>query len=306
MNYRVKNGYKISSLTLGTVQFGLAYGINNDKGMPSFEESSKIIDTALSAGIVSFDTARSYGESEKVLGRYFANESRERTIITKVLFEDVEKSEVKDTLFSQLEEAKVKLGVEKIPFIKLHREGMLEKYGDTLVRAMQDAKAEGLVGGVGVSFSDKTKILELTDGCGFDVIQIPANIFDNKEIVNGTVKHLADGGAEVMIRSVYLQGLFFKDTNTLEGKIKCAKAPLDKLHALANDAGVSMAELAITFIRDTEGISSLILGCDTPEQLLESVSLINEPKMDKSVRDEALKIASEIDPIVIRPWEWFK
>ena len=107
MNYRVKNGYKISSLTLGTVQFGLAYGINNDKGMPSFEESSKIIDTALSAGIVSFDTARSYGESEKVLGRYFANESRERTIITKVLFEDVEKSEVKDTLFSQLEEAKV-------------------------------------------------------------------------------------------------------------------------------------------------------------------------------------------------------
>jgi aryl-alcohol dehydrogenase-like predicted oxidoreductase len=183
---------------------------------------------------------------------------------------------------------------------------MLEKYGDTLVRAMQDAKSEGLVDGIGVSFSDKSKILELTDGCGFDVIQMPANIFDNKEIVNGTVKHLADSGALVMIRSVYLQGLFFKDTNTLEGKIKCAKEPLDKLHKLAKDAGVSMAELAITFIRDTEGIASLILGCDNPAQLLESVSLVNAPKISESVRREALEIASTIDPIVIRPWEWFK
>jgi aryl-alcohol dehydrogenase-like predicted oxidoreductase len=306
MDFKIKNGYKISALTLGTVQFGLAYGINNDKGMPSFEESSAIIDTALSAGIVSFDTARGYGESENVLGRYFKNETREKTIITKVIFEDVDKSQVKDTLFSQLGDAKAKLGLDKIPFVKLHREQMLEKYGDTLVRAMQDAKSEGLVDGIGVSFSDKSKILELTDGCGFDVIQMPANIFDNKEIVNGTVKHLADSGALVMIRSVYLQGLFFKDTNTLEGKIKCAKEPLDKLHKLAKDAGVSMAELAITFIRDTEGIASLILGCDNPAQLLESVSLVNAPKISESVRREALEIASTIDPIVIRPWEWFK
>ena len=306
MDFKIKHGYKISALTLGTVQFGLAYGINNDKGMPSFEESSAIIDTALSAGIVSFDTARGYGESENVLGRYFKNETREKTIITKVIFEDVDRSQVKDTLFSQLGDAKTKLGLDKIPFVKLHREQMLEKYGDTLVRAMQDAKSEGLVDGIGVSFSDKSKILELTDGCGFDVIQMPANIFDNKEIVNGTVKHLADSGALVMIRSVYLQGLFFKDTNTLEGKIKCAKEPLDKLHKLAKDAGVSMAELAITFIRDTEGIASLILGCDNPAQLLESVSLVNAPKISESVRREALEIASTIDPIVIRPWEWFK
>ena len=306
MDFRVKNGYKISALTLGTVQFGLAYGINNDKGMPSFEESAKIIDTALSAGIVSFDTARGYGESECVLGRYFKDEKRERTIITKVVFNDVDKSLVKDKLYSMLRESSERLGISKIPFLKLHNESMLIQYGDTIVKAMQDAKSDGLVDGIGVSFSDKSRILELTDGCGFDVIQIPANIFDNKEIVDGTVKHLADGGAEVMIRSLYLQGLFFKDTNTLEGKIKCAKEPLDKLHALAKDAGVSMAELAITFIRDTEGISSLVLGCDTPEQLIESVSLVNAPKISESVRREALEIASTIEPIVIRPWEWFK
>ena len=89
-------------------------------------------------------------------------------------------------------------------------------------------------------------------------------------------------------------------------RIKSAKAPLDKLHALANDAGVSMAELALTFIRDTEGIASLVLGCDTPEQLKESVALVNASKINPDVAKEAMRIAEEVEPVVIRPWEWFK
>ena len=304
MNYTEKNGYKISALTLGTVQLGLAYGVNNSKGMPTFEESSAILDTAISSGITSFDTARAYGESELVLKRYFENKTCEKTLISKVVFRDVDKSGVKDKLFSMTKESIERLGVEKLPFLKLHNQDMLELYGDTLVYAMQDLKKEGLVDGIGVSFSDKSKLLELCDGCGFDCIQLPANIFDSKVLVDGSIKKLADAGSAVFVRSVYLQGLFFKDTNTLPEKIKCAKEPLDKLHALANEAKISMAELAITFMRDTDGIASLVLGCDTPEQLLESISLINAPKIDPVVASEAMKIAQDVKPIVIRPWEW--
>ena len=304
MNFITKNGYKISELTLGTVQLGLPYGINNDKGMPSFEESSAILNTALSSGIVSFDTARSYGDSELVLKRYFENDNREKTLITKANFRDVEKKDVKDKLYTIVKESIERLGVEKIPFLKLHNQIMLELYGDTLVYALEDLKRDGLVDGIGVSFSDKARIRELTDGVGFDCVQLPANIFDNKEITDGSIKRLADAGCAVFIRSVYLQGLFFKDTSTLPDKIKSAKAPLDKLHALARDAGVSMAELAVTFIRDAEGIASLILGCDTPEQLLEGVALVNAPKIDPEVAKEAMRIAETVEPIVIRPWEW--
>lgn len=306
MKYTVKNGYKISDLTLGTVQLGLAYGVNNDKGMPSYEESSAILNTALDSGIISFDTAQAYGESELVLKRFFENDERERTLITKVVFRDVDKSGVRDKLFDMTRTSMKRLGVEKIPFLKLHNQDMLELYGDTLVYALEDLKKEGLVDGVGVSFSDKSRLLELTEGRGFDCIQLPANIFDNSVIVDGSIKKLADAGSAVFVRSIYLQGLFFKDTDTLPERIKSAKAPLDKLHALAHGAGVSMAELAVTFIRDTEGITSLLLGTDTPEQLLESVSLINAPKITPEVAKEAFKIAEEVEPIVIRPWEWSK
>lgn len=306
MKYTVKNGYKISDLTLGTVQLGLAYGVNNDKGQPSYEESSAILNTALDSGIISFDTAQAYGESELVLKRFFENDTREITLITKVVFRDVPKSGVRDKLFDMTRTSMKRLGVEKIPFLKLHNQDMLELYGDTLVYALEDLKKEGLVDGVGVSFSDKSRLLELTEGCGFDCIQLPANIFDNGVIVDGSIKKLADAGSAVFVRSIYLQGLFFKDTNTLPEKIESAKKPLDKLHALARDAGVSMAELAVTFIRDTEGITSLLLGADNPSQLLESVSLINAPKITPEVAKEALKIAEEVEPIVIRPWEWSK
>ena len=306
MKHIIKNNYKISELTLGTVQLGLSYGINNEKGMPSFEESSAILDTALREGIVSFDTARGYGDSELVLRRFFECDPRERTFITKVVFRDVDKSEVRNKLFSLTRESIDRLGVDRIPFLKLHNQDMLEQYGDTLIYAMQDLKREGLVDGIGVSFSDKSHLRELTDGVGFDCVQLPANILDSREIVDGSVKRLADSGCAVFIRSVYLQGLFFKDTNTLPESIRSAKAPLDKLHSLARDAGVSMAELAITFIRDTDGIASLILGCDNPAQLLESISLINAPTIDPAVAREAMRIAETVEPIVIRPWEWFK
>lgn len=307
MNSVIKNGYEITALTLGTVQLGLAYGVNNAQGMPSFEESSAILNTALDAGIVSFDTARGYGESEAVLGRFFGeNPERRKTLISKALFNDVLASGVKDKLFESVRTTLKNLGLQKLPFLKLHNESMLIQYGDAIVYAMQDLKREGLVDGIGVSFSDKSRLIELTDGRGFDVIQLPANIFDNGVIVDGSIKKLADAGSTVFVRSLYLQGLFFKNTDELPDKIKCAKKPLDKLHALAHDAGVSMAELAVTFIRDTEGISSLVLGCDNPLQLLESVSLVNAPKISPEVRSEALAIAETIEPIVIRPWEWFK
>jgi len=306
MRITEKNGRKISALTLGTAQLGLAYGVNNGRGMPSFEEASLILDTALSEGIISFDTAKAYGESEAVLGRYFAKEGRERTIITKALFTDVDASQVKDTLFAAARDSMRKLGTERLPFLELHNESMLEKYGDVIVRALHELKAEGLADGIGVSFSDKKRIVELTKGCGFDVIQMPANIFDNREIADGTVKRLSESGACIFIRSLYLQGLFFKDTDSLPDRIKSAKAPLDRLHRLAEDSGVGMAELAVTFIRDTEGIASLILGCETPEQLLEGASLINAPKISEEVRREAMRIAEDVEPVVIRPWEWYK
>ena len=299
-----KNGYKISELTLGTVQLGIPYGINNISGMPDFEQSSKILQTAVDSGIVSFDTAKGYGKSEEVLGRYFSKNKCEKTLITKVEFENESKSEIKDSLFAKVKDSIEVMNLTKLPLLLLHSENYLNTYGTHLIDALKELKNEGLVKSVGISFSDKSKLFELTDPNVFDSVQIPANMFDNKEIRDGSIKKLSDMGVSTFVRSVYLQGLFFMDIASLPKNIQSASNALGKLHKLAEDNNMSMAALALSYMRGADGITSLVLGCETPEQLLESISLFDAPLLDSDTIDKIMEISEEIEPIVIRPWEW--
>ena len=48
----------------------MKYGINNSLGMPSIEESIRILNIAKKCGIKRLDTADAYGESQKIIGAY--------------------------------------------------------------------------------------------------------------------------------------------------------------------------------------------------------------------------------------------
>lgn len=58
-----------SKLALGTVQFGLEYGINNQAGQVSPEAIARILSECRLHGVDTLDTARTYGTSEAVLGQ---------------------------------------------------------------------------------------------------------------------------------------------------------------------------------------------------------------------------------------------
>lgn len=304
MKYITKNGCKISELTLGTVQLGLPYGVNNSHGMPTYEESKAILQTALDCGIYSFDTARAYGKSEDVLGRFFSECDAEKTLITKVIFENEPIDEIANSLFAQVKDSIKKMNLSTLPCVMLHHEEYIDTYGAAIIDAMYELKKEGLVKNIGISFVDKNNIDRIMEKGCFDCIQIAQNIFDNNEIKSGQISRLADADIAVFIRSVYLQGLFFMDTNSLPTKIKSAKNALDKLHKIADEQNLSMSQLALSFMRDTDGIASLVLGCETPSQLLDSVANFSTPALSEKIRCAILEISEEIEPIVIKPWEW--
>ena len=56
-------------LCLGTVQFGMDYGIRNQK-KPTLDESIEILEYAVRNGIDTIDTAYNYGDAEKVVGAF--------------------------------------------------------------------------------------------------------------------------------------------------------------------------------------------------------------------------------------------
>ncbi|MDA9003693.1 aldo/keto reductase, partial [Flavobacteriales bacterium] len=72
-----------SKLILGTVQFGLDYGVNNTAGKPSKENIKSILDSAYNSGIKLLDTAEAYGDSQNKLGEYHSNSTNKFNVITK-------------------------------------------------------------------------------------------------------------------------------------------------------------------------------------------------------------------------------
>ena len=56
-------------LALGTVQFGLSYGVSNTHGKTTEQQALDILEYAWRSGINTLDTASGYGDSEKVIGR---------------------------------------------------------------------------------------------------------------------------------------------------------------------------------------------------------------------------------------------
>ena len=70
----------MNKLALGTVQFGLDYGLSNVREKVSFEEAIKILNFSKVNNIDTIDTASFYGNSEKLLGEIGVNDFH---IITK-------------------------------------------------------------------------------------------------------------------------------------------------------------------------------------------------------------------------------
>lgn len=304
MRYIEKSGYRISEMTLGTVQLGMNYGINNKDGKPSADTASEILKTAQKCGITSFDTAAAYGDSEEVLGEYFSRGGDKRAIVTKLHFECEDKSTLFDILAKKAKESAERLKLERLPFLMLHNEKYIKKYGSAVIDALLKLKKEGLAENIGSSFSDKSELSALCDTDAFDCVQLPLNLFDNKELRDGTVKRLSDCGVTVFVRSIYLQGLFFIDPENLPEKLGEAHAPLTAIRKIAEETGVSVARLALSFIRSFDGVSSIVLGCETPAQVAENASLFSENIISEATRNRILEISENITPLVIHPWKW--
>ena len=74
-----------------------------------------------------------------------------------------------------------------------------------------------------------------------------------------------------------------------------AKPYVEKLRDFCQRAGMSIAEFAISFMRDVPGVTSLVLGADTEEQVLENIRYMNAPALSESMRTEVTETFSNVN-----------
>lgn len=271
MKYKEITGKKLSSMSLGTVQLGMNYGIANNAGQPDEEKSFSMLRAALTSGITSIDTARAYGESEDVLGRFFRTWDGEMPYITtKVIdIQGESEGEIEKATVSCLETSLEKLGVKRVNNVLLHRSQDLVLNGEWVAKAMEKLVKLGYTDTVGASVYTGEELENMFRYDVYTATQVPMSIFDQRLIASGMTDRLAQRGVTVFVRSVFLQGLFFLDPDTVTDPIlvehACPKIRL--LRECAEREGMSIAEMAISFMRDVTGVTSLVLGADNADQV---------------------------------------
>ena len=139
-----------------------------------------------------------------------------------------------------------------------------------------------------------------------DVIELPINLFDLRLVNNKLIKEIAHEKKIIFARSIFLQGLFFLKPNELPLQLKFAKKYLNELYQISNEYKISIAKLAITFVRDIEEITSLIVGVNNVDQIKMNLELINSKKINENIKETILKKFSNVPDEIINPRKWNK
>ncbi|SEQ45881.1 Predicted oxidoreductase [Virgibacillus subterraneus] len=313
MQQETVSGLHISPFTLGTVQLGMDYGIANKQGRPDQDASFSILRNALEAGVCSFDTAHAYGESEQVLGSFFTDKDK-ATIITKSNPEySIHTSEVEleKNMYCQVETSLTHLKINKLPALLIHNPDILLRHGTTVTAVLKKMRSEGLVDKAGVSFGANTDeqlqaIWDFVKDELYEVVQFPINILDHRMFHNGGFQKLKEAKKIVFARSIFLQGVLFFKADELPAHLVEAYEPLRILQDISFKSGLSIAQLAVSFIRDLDVVHSLVIGVENLEQLISTLSLMEGPELPEQVRQECMQRLAQVPEKVVNTLFWSK
>lgn len=248
----------ISKIGLGTVQFGIPYGISNKHGQTSEAEVKLILNYAREVGIDVLDTASAYGTSEKVLGK---NDLSGFKIVSKFLLQNS-----KHSISLQLKESLQNLNVNSLYGYMAHRP-MEVANNPGLWDQLIQWKEQGNIKKIGFSFNEIHEIenilsLELVP----DIIQVPYNYFDNR--FEPYIIELKKQGCEIHTRSAFLQGLFFSDTKNLNAFFDDVKPVIQQLQKF----GDALPGMLLKHCADKSFIDKVIFGVNTLSQLKNNIS----------------------------------
>lgn len=283
----------IDKVVLGTVQFGLNYGINNKIGQVTYDNVNSILSLAESVGVRLIDTSYAYGDSEISLGKAFESQNFNFKIISKY----PASIEPVNSIF---EESLKRLGKDKIYGYLVHNFDHF-KSDTSIWNDFLMLRDMGYVSKIGYSIYSIEQLNYLFDNkFEFDLIQFPFNIFDRQ--FEPYLSDLKNRNVEIHTRSVFLQGLFFKDPTTLTGKLTALKPYLNDLNDFCNVNNITVNQLAMSYVINKKNIDGVLIGVDSVEQLKNNLEGINYDIRSEFIDFINSLVIKEVD--LLNPVNW--
>jgi len=284
-----RTGVSVSQFCLGTMMFG-------SWGNPDHDESIRIIHAALDAGINFIDTADVYGagESEEIVGKALAGRRDDVVLATKFhnpMGDDLnQRGNSRRWIMRAFEDSLRRLGTDWIDVYQVHRPDPSTDVEETL-SALTDLVRQGKVRYIGSSTFPASQIVEAQVAARdrnlerFVTEQPPYSILV-RGVEADVLPTCARHGIAVMCYSPlaggWLSGRWRKDTGQQESS-RAGRLPerfdlsnpynqrkldaVEELAHLAEQAGLTLIQLAIAFAASHPAITSPLIGPRTMEQL---------------------------------------
>jgi len=309
MEYRVlgRTGVKVSPLCLGAMMFG-------GWGNPDHDDSVRIIHRALDAGINFIDTADVYsrGESEEIVGKALADGRRDDVVLATKVHGDMAESpndrgNSRRWIIREVENSLRRLKTDWIDLYQIHRPEADTDIEETL-SALTDLVRAGKVRYIGSSTFPASQIVEaqwvsrdrrlerfateqppysmLARGIESDVLpsclRHGIGVIPWSPLAGGWLSGSYRKGAQApqSRRSERIPQRFDLTLAANQRKLDAA----DALAQLAQEAGMSLIELAIAWVINHPAVTAAIIGPRTAEHL-ESQLPAAEISLDAALLD---------------------
>jgi aryl-alcohol dehydrogenase-like predicted oxidoreductase len=251
-------------LAIGTVQFGLPYGVANTRGQVPPEDVAAILSEARAAGCDTVDTAMAYGEAETVLGAVGVDGWR---VVTKLPPVPQDERDVTGWARRAMEQSLTRLRLGSVHGLLLHRpQEIFGPHGAALIAALDAIRAGGLAAHAGVSIWSPGELANLLQAFDFSLVQAPFNHFDRRLITSGWLAKLRDRRIELHVRSIFLQGLLLLPTEARPAAFTRWAPLFDARDQWLQSVSLSAVDAAVGDALAHAEIDRVVVGVETLEQ----------------------------------------
>ncbi|MFC5183508.1 aldo/keto reductase [Actinomadura harenae] len=288
MRYRTlgRTGVQVSTLVLGAMNFGRI-------GATGQDEADAIIGAALDAGINLIDTADIYPGSEEIVGKAIAGRRDDIVLATKaglpVDDDRAHRGSSRRWLVTELDNSLRRLGVDHVDLYQIHRWGPATSDEETL-SALTDLRTAGKIRHFGSSTFPAHRIVQaqwaaregrlgryVTEQPSYSVLQrgIEADVLPVTEeygmgvlvwspLASGWLSGAVRAGQEITThRATLLPDRFDVSVPSNRARMDA----VERLVKVADEAGLTLIQLALGFVTAHPAVTSAIIGPRTLDHL---------------------------------------
>lgn len=280
-------------LALGTVQFGLAYGISGNSAPVPDAEIKAILCAAHEAGIRRLDTAPAYGNIEERLASLCG--SLDFEIVSKIpsMPPDLTSDELFSVLKQSVEQTKGRLG-DRLCGLILHDPDILLGRHSEMVREALAKAVQGTRVRLGASHYSSETIPGPDMWQGHQMMQLPGNAYDQR--IDKVSRDRPT--VETSMRSVFLQGLLLTNKAHAIARVPAIASWLNDWSTWCDRLALTHLSAALSVAKSFHQVEFCLVGVDSMAQLAEII---------ESWQDSTAISAPELaatDPNVFDPRRW--